>query len=83
MILWSSIGVLLAIVLAALFVSRSISRPVLKLKENIVLLSKGELPSDVHIQANDTLGGITQALNLLIHNFSNALHFASEIEKGN
>lgn len=83
MILVSSIGLLVIVLLAALFISRSITQPILKMKEHIILLGKGEIPPPVRIEAHDVVGTISEALNLLIRNLSGTLEFAGEIGKGN
>ena len=76
--------IFIVIVLATLFISNAISKPILKLKNVISHLSKGFMPDHkMPVANNDEIGQITAAINELVINLKNTQAFAYEIGSGN
>ncbi|HAI77173.1 MAG TPA: hypothetical protein DCM08_13100 [Microscillaceae bacterium] len=65
------------------FLARGLSRPMLKIKNDIKLLSEGIFPPIKKKIYKDELGEIRDALNKLIVNTMQASEFAENIGKGN
>lgn len=64
------------------FLSRSITRPIIKLREVIKRLSKGELPEDKLRKTNDEVGEMVAEMDILIDGLRKTSHFASDIGDG-
>jgi two-component system, NarL family, sensor kinase len=77
--------VLMIIILwITLFISGKISKPILKLKDEIEKLSKGKLPREkIANTHNDEIGQITDALNQLMTGLKSTADFAYKIGKNN
>lgn len=78
-----SLGLLAAVLLAAVFISRAISQPVLRMKKIITQLGRGELSSEKLKVTPDVIGSMVSSVNTLTHNFETTSQFANEIRKGN
>lgn len=76
-------GLLLIVILASAFISRSISEPVTKIKNIVTKLGKGELPEEKLKISADVIGEMISSVNALSENFSKTTLFANEIERGN
>jgi len=72
------------IIVVTITISRSISRPIVKLRETVLLLSKGILPEKtLEIKKSDEIGQMAQSINQLVEGLKHTSHFASEIGNGN
>ncbi|MEW6469190.1 MAG: SpoIIE family protein phosphatase [Bacteroidota bacterium] len=78
-----SLGLFGAVVLASLFISRAIRRPVLRMKDIILKLGRGELPEGGLAASHDVIGEMALSVNTLKANFEKTSQFANEIRKGN
>lgn len=80
----SSVGLFIFVFFAISFISGAIRKPVLKMKDIILQLSKGELPDD-KIQTNDknVVAEMAASVNALSESFTKTSVFANEIGKGN
>jgi serine phosphatase RsbU (regulator of sigma subunit) len=80
----ASVGLFVFILFSVSFISGAIRKPVLKMKEVIQRLGKGELP-DEKIVANDknVVSEMATSVNALSESFSKTSMFANEIGKGN
>ncbi len=80
----SSVGLFVFILFSVSFISGAIRKPVLKMKDVIQKLGKGELP-DEKIVANDknVVSEMATSVNALSQSFSKTSMFANEIGKGN
>lgn len=77
------VGLFIIVLLASAFISRSISEPVLRIKNIVTKLGKGELPEEKLSVSQDVIGEMISSVNALSENFSKTTLFANEIEKGN
>ncbi|MDW8335151.1 MAG: HAMP domain-containing protein, partial [Bacteroidia bacterium] len=79
-----TIGVIILLVgVGAFFVARSISRPIVRLKDAIHTLSQGETPEEMLIpRSADEIGKMTLAVNLLVKRFEETCEFARAIGEG-
>jgi serine phosphatase RsbU (regulator of sigma subunit) len=82
-ILVVSIVLLTAVILAAAFISKSIKEPVLKMRDIVLMIGRGELPNHVLKVTEDIIGEMVASVNKLAQNFSKTSLFANEIGKGN
>lgn len=81
--LFASVGLFVFILIAVSFISSGIREPVLKMKNIIQLLAKGELPREkINVNA-DVIGEMAKSVNALSDSFSQTSTFANEIGKGN
>ncbi|HEY6162866.1 MAG TPA: SpoIIE family protein phosphatase [Bacteroidia bacterium] len=78
-----SLGLFLAVVLAALFISTSIRRPVLEMKRIVQKLGRGEIPKEQLKVTPDVIGSMVSSVNALSENFEKTSGFADAIRKGN
>jgi len=83
MMLFASIGLFVFILIAVSFISGGIREPVLKMKNIIQLLAKGELPREKIIANKDIIGEMATSVNALSDSFTQTSIFANEIGKGN
>jgi serine phosphatase RsbU (regulator of sigma subunit) len=81
--LGASIGLFIFIMLAVSFISGGIREPVLKMKNIILQLGRGELPREKIQANNDVIGDMATSVNTLSDSFTRTSVFASEIGKGN
>ncbi|MBK6522276.1 MAG: hypothetical protein IPG08_08045 [Sphingobacteriaceae bacterium] len=81
--LFASIGLFVFIMIAVSFISGGIREPVLKMKNIIQQLGRGELPKEKILANNDVIGQMATSVNTLSDSFSRTSEFASEIGKGN
>lgn len=81
--LLASVGLFVFIMIAVSFISGGIREPVLKMKNIIQQLARGELPRE-KIKANDdVIGEMVRSVNALSDSFAQTSVFATEIGKGN
>lgn len=73
----------LFVFIAGFFTTRSIINPVNKLKNYLITMTKGILPTEKMESQNDEIGDMTDALNEYIENMRRTSEFAVEIGKGN
>ena len=72
----------LFVLVVGLLTSRSIVLPMQKLKDFLLLMTKGILPKEKMVTNNDEIGDMGDALNLYIDNMRETSAFAVEIGKG-
>ena len=77
-----SIGLFVVVLLASWFISNSIRVPVLKMKEIVSLLGRGELPEGKLKVSDDVIGEMISSVNALSENFAKTTVFANEIGRG-
>ena len=78
-----SIGLFVVVLLASGFIVKSIQEPVVKMKDIVMLLGKGELPKEKLSVTKDIIGQMVTAVNRLTDSFSKTSDFANEIGKEN
>lgn len=78
-----SLTLLIAVVLAALFISSSIRFPVMKMRDIIMSLGRGEMPKEQMKTTKDVIGEMAVSVNKLSDSFTKTSEFADEIGKGN
>lgn len=78
-----SIGLFITIVLATLFLTRSVSKPVLEMKRIVQKLGRGEIPKEQLKVTPDVIGAMVSSVNALSENFEKTAAFANDIRKGN
>ncbi len=81
--LGASIGLFIFIMIAVSFISGGIREPVLKMKNIIQQLGRGELPKEKIVANNDVIGEMVTSVNTLSDSFTRTSVFATEIGKGN
>ncbi|MFL5754456.1 MAG: PP2C family protein-serine/threonine phosphatase [Bacteroidia bacterium] len=79
----ASVGLLVFIILAVSFISGGIRKPVLKMKNIIQQLARGELPKEKTKVQKDVIGDMAESVNALSDSFTQTSVFASEIGRGN
>lgn len=82
-LLSTSIGLFIMVVLASTYISRSIKKPILIMRDIVLKIGKGELPEERLPVAEDVVGEMVNAVNTLSESFSKTSMFANEIGKGN
>ena len=82
-ILFMSIGVFLIVFLLALYIHRSITTPVINVKNHLTDLSLGKMPDNDMTLKDDVIGEMVMALNNLNESFNKTSSFAMEIGHGN
>jgi hypothetical protein len=75
--------ILLVQAVLGFFLAQGLSKPMLKIRDDIKLLAIGVIPKPSKVIYKDELGEIDAALNDLIKNFESATLFAKNIGKGN
>ncbi|HEV7230495.1 MAG TPA: SpoIIE family protein phosphatase [Bacteroidia bacterium] len=78
-----SIGLFLLIILAAMFITSAIRKPVQRMREIVMQLGKGELPEHQIPVTRDVIGEMAESVNRLSESFTKTSIFASQIGKGN
>ena len=76
-------AITILIIVVTIILSQAISKPVIKLREVVLLLSKGILPPKAEINKSDEIGQMAQAINQLVEGLKKTSHFANEIGNGN
>lgn len=79
----SSIGLLLFIIMSISFISHGIRKPVLRMKHIIQQLGRGELPKEKIDAQKNVIGEMASSVNALSESFTQTSEFATEIRKGN
>lgn len=77
------IALLLGGILIALVTVRTIVKPVSEVKERLLHMAKGILPSQEIKESNDEIGEMSLALNKLIESMKLTTEFAREVGSGN
>jgi serine phosphatase RsbU (regulator of sigma subunit)/HAMP domain-containing protein len=80
---WLGIALIIGGVLIAIYTTRSIVKPVNKLKMILLTLSKGVFPKNIIKARNDEIGEMTQALNRVVSGLKSTKDFASAVGEGN
>lgn len=79
-----TVAIMLVIVFVTLLLSNAIARPILRLREIILMLSKGIVPEEKPVKpSRDELGQIAEAIHQLIEGLKRTTVFAREIGSGN
>ncbi|MGZ4097886.1 MAG: SpoIIE family protein phosphatase [Bacteroidia bacterium] len=79
----ASVGLLLFILMSIYFISNGIREPVLRMKNIIQQLGRGELPKEKIEAKKDVIGDMVSSVNALSESFAQTSTFANEIGKGN
>lgn len=74
---------ILGAILIGLFTTRSIVRPVNKLRNMLVSLGRGVLPKSKMNVSNDEIGDMSQAMNQLVSGLKETTYFANELGQSN
>ncbi len=73
----------IVVLMASVFVSKSIKEPVLKMKDLVLKLGQGEVPPENLRVTEDLIGQMVSSVNVLRENFARTSLFAKEIGKEN
>ncbi len=79
---WLGIALVIFGVLVAFYTTRSIVRPIHKLKQILLILSKGVFPQQSIEAKNDEIGEMTGALNRVISGLKSTNNFAISVGAG-
>ncbi|MDA3866219.1 MAG: GAF domain-containing protein [Salinivirgaceae bacterium] len=82
-ILFSGLIMLIIAIAIGLFISRATIRPILRLKEFLLIMTKGLLPEEQMKVSNDEIGDMSKALNEYVDGMRRTSDFALSIGKGN
>jgi PAS domain S-box-containing protein len=82
-IIFSGLIMLLIALAISFFISRSTIRPILRLKEFLLIMTRGVLPDDKMKESNDEIGDMSKALNEYIEGMKRTSNFSLSIGKGN
>jgi serine phosphatase RsbU (regulator of sigma subunit) len=82
-IIVSGFGLFILVLMAAFYISKSIRSPVVRMKDILLRLGRGELPKERIREGKDVIGEMASAVNSLVFSFSETANFANEIGKGN
>jgi len=69
-------------IIIAYFSIRTITTPVRKLRDVLIMMGKGKLPKEKIVSGSDEIGEMSDALNGLIDGLKETAHFANEIGNG-
>src|ERR1044072_8736452 len=83
MMLFASIGLLIFILSAIYFISNGIREPILRIKNIVTRLSKGQQSKEKLDAKKNVVGEMVTAVNALSDSFKQTSQFANEIGKGN
>lgn len=83
LLLISGVGLVVGSILIATFTSRSIVRPVARLKSSLQMLGKGIIPEEQVSPRDDEIGEMTIAMNNLIDGFRRTTDFSRQVGIGN
>ena len=64
-------------------ITNRISQPIIKVKEAISAVSRGEQPTNIDYKSNDEIGDMARSVNILLNSTRRTKSFAEEIGKGN
>ena len=78
-----SIGLFALVLLASIFITRSISKPVLEMKRIVTKMGRGEIPKEQLKVTPDVIGSMVHSVNALTKNFEKTSAFANAIRMGN
>lgn len=82
-VLYLGIALVLGGIVIALFTTRTIVRPVRKLRDLLLLMGKGIIPEKKMEPRTDEIGEMSVALNDLMEGFKRTAEFAREVGAGN
>lgn len=86
-LMWSVLGiaiiVVIVILLAAFYLSNNIIVPLMKLKNHIIRMGKGEIPEVAVSFKKNAVGLMTEAIGTLAESLRRTAGFAKDIGKGN
>ncbi len=81
-ILFSGLIMLLISLAIAVFISRATIRPIMRLKDFLLEMTRGVLPDEKMKESNDEIGDMSKALNKYIDGMRRTSDFAIEMGKG-
>ncbi|ALO14940.1 Chemotaxis regulator BdlA [Salinivirga cyanobacteriivorans] len=81
-IVFSGIIMLLISLAIAIFISRATIRPILRLKDFLLIMTRGVLPDEKMKETNDEIGDMSKALNKYIDGMRRTSSFAIDMGKG-
>ncbi|HYG51711.1 MAG TPA: SpoIIE family protein phosphatase, partial [Flavobacteriales bacterium] len=79
----ASVVLFLFVIFAVYFISNAIKKPVVKMKDIVQQLSKGELTNEKIEVKENVIGEMAHAVNILSDSFAKTSEFANEIGSGN
>lgn len=79
----TALGLLIVVILAGFYISKSIKEPVIQMKDILLKLGRGELPDKRLKPTRDVVGEMVMAVNKLTTSFSETAAFAQAIGHGN
>ncbi|MBO7495234.1 MAG: GAF domain-containing protein [Salinivirgaceae bacterium] len=82
-VVYSVFIIVIIVLIVSVLTSRSIVVPIYKLKEFLITMTKGILPKEKLVTANDEIGDMGDALNGFIESLRRTSEFAVEIGNGN
>jgi serine phosphatase RsbU (regulator of sigma subunit) len=83
LLIFAGVGLVVGSILIATFTSRSIVRPVARLRNSLQMLGKGIIPSEELSPRDDEIGEMTVAMNNLIDGFRRTTDFSRQVGIGN
>jgi len=82
-ILWITVVSFFLIIIVAFIYSRALVYPINKIKRDILLMSQGRIPDEIHYSRHDEIGEMGHALNNLKKGLKKITQFANEIGEEN
>lgn len=82
-VVYSVFIIVIIVLIVSVLTARSIVVPIYKLKEFLITMTKGILPKEKLVTANDEIGDMGDALNGFIESLRRTSEFAVEIGNGN
>ena len=82
LIILTNIGLIVIVLISALYSNVSIVRPLKKIDAHIGSLARGDLSKHLDIKQNDEIGVIATSVNILVDELRSTTRFADEIGKG-
>ena len=81
--IWTTIVSFFVIIIVAYIYSRELVLPINRIKKEILLMSRGQLPDEIKYSRSDEIGEMSEALNNLIVALKKITLFSNEIGKEN
>lgn len=78
-----SLGLLTVVLFVSMYIAKTIKDPVLRMKQIVMRIGKGELPEGTLTISKDVIGEMSSAVNVLSNGFIKTSLFADEIGRGN
>ncbi len=80
---WTTVISFFVIIIVAFIYARALVYPINRIKKDILLMSKGEIPQEIKYSRLDEIGEMGNALNNLIHGLRKITRFSNEIGEEN